>query len=243
MPAQGRRGRAWARGLWGWTCRRGGQAAAPSELLGGVHWAGQTSLQTAAFRAWWPCGQHPRVLRASTHCPRTGWGPRQRAPQVPPLLWESGTGPACPGPRSQATTCVVGDLCPRGQTPSLSPFLRGGSHCPHGIWLWAGGQAVMEAPLGEAGAHQAFLGGSSEHPPAPTPASRRAWQRWSHLPVSRCPSQPGPQGMGLLSEGFFPGSEWILLGFCVSVRWQGGLGHQVPSSRRVGSTLSVSPAA
>lgn len=64
------------------------------------------------------------------------------------------------------------------------------------------------------------------------------------MPVSRCPSQPGPQGMGPLSEGSFPGSEWVPLGLCVSVRWQGGLGCTGrPPPRRMGSTLSISPTA
>lgn len=50
--------------------------------------------------------------------------------------------------------------------------------------------------------------------------------------------------MGPLSEGSFPGSEWVPLGLCVSVRWQGGLGCTGrPPPRRMGSTLSVSPTA
>ena len=58
-------------------------------------------------------------------------GSRQEAPQVSPLLWERGAGPACPGPSSQDTTCVVGDLCPGGQPPSISPSLLGGGHYLH----------------------------------------------------------------------------------------------------------------
>ena len=82
VTAQGRCGWAWARGLRGWTCGCWGQTAAPSGLLGGTHQAGQTSLQTAAFRAQWPCGQHPRVLRASACCSRTGWGQGGGSPSL-----------------------------------------------------------------------------------------------------------------------------------------------------------------
>lgn len=38
------------------------------------------------------------------------------------------------------------------------------------------------------------------------------------MPLDRCPSQPGPQWVGPLSEGSFPGSEWVPRGICVSVR-------------------------
>ena len=80
------------------------------------------SLQTAAFRARWPCGQHARVLRASTRCPRTGWGPRLRAPQVPPLLGSGGLGrpaqaPAVRLPRVWWVACAPGANHPASPPP------------------------------------------------------------------------------------------------------------------------------
>lgn len=57
----------------------------------------------------------------------------------------------------------------------------------------------------------------STHLP-PLPPSKQAWRTWSHLPLDRRHSQPGPQGMCRLSEGSFPGSEWVSQGLCVSVQ-------------------------
>lgn len=159
VPAQGRRGRAWAHGLWGWTCGCRGQVAAPSGLLGGAHWVGQTSFQTAGFRAGGPVGSIPGCSGPPPAALGLSGGQGGGLPKSLHCCGSGGLGRPAQAPAVRLPLVWWGDLCPRGQPPSLSPSLRGGSHYPHGIWLWAGGQAVMEAPLGEARAHQAFLGG------------------------------------------------------------------------------------